>query len=387
MPQQYQHPLLPQATHDEDALQSFVISMRGHISANLTPGNRTAFEHDVAPAYRKAHGRAPANRHEVRRAMLRHPFHQSWSSIIRTTQELIWDSPGHSALRQIDHINAAAKPRDKTLGTLTLDPTVTIPPYLSAVDIHCMPGNFHQEVSDDDDVYAAAVYDRGAYIYIMGGMGPLGDALGQMMVGYVQDNFENFAPKRILDMGCGIGSGLLPFVDAFPDAEIHGIDVAAPMLRYGHARAEALGRKVHFSQQDAERTNFPDASFDLVMTHIVVHETSQKALRNILKECRRLLRPGGATVHCETPMYDDRLSPFDQAQTDWDTYFNNEPFVGPMHGLDADALMREAGFADDEIANGDLPLYVPGVDDGEGGDDYRHRIGGYLSILGARRRA
>ena len=161
MPQQYQHPLLPQATHDESALQSFVISMRGHISANLTPGNRTAFDHDVAPAYQKAQARAPATRHEVRRAMLRHPFHQSWSSLIRTTQELIWDSPGHSALRQIEHINAAAKPPGKALGSLTLDPNVTIPPYLSAVDIHCMPGNFHQEVSDDDDVYAAAVYDRG----------------------------------------------------------------------------------------------------------------------------------------------------------------------------------------------------------------------------------
>lgn len=387
MPRQYQHPVLAQAAHDEEALQSFVISMRGHISANLTPGNRAAFEHDVAPTYQKTHGRAPANRHEVRRAMLRHPFHQSWSSLIRTTQELIWDSPGHSALRQLDQLNAAAKPNRKTLGSLTLDSDVTVPPYLSAVDIHCMPGNFHQEVTDDEDVYAAAVYDRGAYIYIMGGMGPLGDALGQMMVGYVQNTFNGFAPKRILDMGCGIGSGLLPFVDAYPDAEIHGIDVATPMLRYGHARAEALGREVHFSQQNAEHTNFPDASFDLVMTHIVVHETSQKALRNILKECRRLLKPGGVTVHCETPMYDDRLSPFDQAQTDWDTYFNNEPFVGPMHGLDADALMREAGFADDELANGDLPLYVPGVDDGEGGDDYRHRIGGYLSILGARRRA
>ncbi len=386
MPRQFQHPLLPQTAHDEEALQAFVISMRGHISANLTPGNRQAFDRDVAPAYRKAHGRVPANRHEVRRAMLRHPFHQSWSSLIRTTQEMIWDSPGHTALRQIDRLNAAAKPKGKPRGTLALDPSVAVPPYLSAVDIHCMPGNFHQEVTDGDDTYAAALYDRGVYIYIMGGMGPLNDALGDMMVDYVKTRFPDLAPKRILDMGCGIGAGTVPFATAFPDAEVHGIDVAAPMLRYAHARAEALGSTLHLSQQNAERTNFPDASFDLVMTHIVVHETSQKALRNILKECRRLLKPGGVTLHCETPMYDARLSLFDQAQTDWDTYFNNEPFVGPMHGLDADALMREAGFAEDELANGDLPLYVPGVDDGKPGDDYRHRIGGYLSILGARRR-
>ena len=30
------------------------------------------------------------------------------------------------------------------------------------------------------------------------------------------------------------------------------------MLRYGHARAESMGVPIHFSQQDAEHTNFED---------------------------------------------------------------------------------------------------------------------------------
>src|SRR5205807_7337786 len=84
----------------------------------------------------------------------------------------------------------------------------------------------------------------------------------------------------------------LPYVDAYPEAEVHAIDVAAPMLRYAHARAEALGRRVHFSQQNAESTNFRDESFDLIVSHILLHETSAKAVRNIVRECHRLLRKG-----------------------------------------------------------------------------------------------
>ena len=39
--------------------------------------------------------------------------------------------------------------------------------------------------------------------------------------------------------------------------------VGAPLLRYAHARAEMLGRKVHYSQQNAESLDFADGSFDL----------------------------------------------------------------------------------------------------------------------------
>ena len=79
-------------------------------------------------------------------------------------------------------------------------------------------------------------------------------------------------------------------MEAYPEAEVYGIDVAAPMLRYAHARAEALGRRVHFSQQNAESTNFRDESFDLIVSHILLHETSAKAVRNIMRECHRLLQ-------------------------------------------------------------------------------------------------
>ena len=54
-----------------------------------------------------------------------------------------------------------------------------------------------------------------------------------------------------------------------------------------------MGAAIHFSQQNAEKTDFADGSFDLIVSHIFLHETSRTAVDNILAECRRLLKPGG----------------------------------------------------------------------------------------------
>ena len=111
-----------------------------------------------------------------------------------------------------------------------------------------------------------------------------------------------------------------------------------PQLRYGHARAEALGVAVHFSQQNAERTDFPDGSFDLVLSHIMLHETARGALSRILGECRRLLRPGGLMLHLEIPRGRTVLENF---LYNWESWNNNETFGQYMTHLDLAALARE----------------------------------------------
>ena len=62
--------------------------------------------------------------------------------------------------------------------------------------------------------------------------------------------------RRILDIGCGYAKSALPFVDRFPDAEVFGIDLSAPVLKLGHHKAEASGRRLMLSQQNGERTTF-----------------------------------------------------------------------------------------------------------------------------------
>jgi ubiquinone/menaquinone biosynthesis C-methylase UbiE len=159
----------------------------------------------------------------------------------------------------------------------------------------------------------------------------------------VKENFPDLKPKRILDLGCTVGHSTLSYVDEFPDAEVYAIDVGAPVLRYAHARAVSLGKTVHFSQQNAEATSFPDGYFDLIVSHILVHETSHVAIRKIMKEAHRLLSPGGVIIHGETPPY-RTLDPFDAFMLDWDTRNNNEPYWGASHEIEPAAIAAETGF-------------------------------------------
>lgn len=182
----------------------------------------------------------------------------------------------------------------------------------------------------------------------MGRLGPMNDRCGTILSTFVHEQFPRLGPRRILDIGCGVGHSTLPYVAAFPEAEIHGIDVSAPMLRYARARARALRATVHFAQQNAEATGYPDASFDLIVSHIMLNETSARALRRIMAEGRRLLRPGGLMLHAEGTGFRGK-SLIDQYLADWDTHFNGEPFIGALHDTDLTEVLRQAGFAADEI--------------------------------------
>lgn len=353
METQHQHAVLPAATHDESARQNFVQSLKVHLATRVSPGNKTVYEHRAAPRFAREHRRPPKDRHEVRSVMRHEPYYQTWSTLLRTSQEMMWDSVNVSVERQLPALRDQAAAERDTLGSLTLNPDLSIPAYHTAVDIHCQPGGYHTELVPDD-VAAGATYDRAVYIYAMGRLGALNDEMGQSVVLHLTEQHPDFRPARILDMGCTVGHSTLPYVGAYPDAEVFAIDVGAPVLRYAHARAEALGKRVHFSQQNAEHTDFADASFDLIVSHILLHETSSAAIRAVMRECHRLLKPGGLMLHQEVPQYEG-MPPYDAFILDWDTYNNNEPFWGTVHSMDLQKLAESAGFAAGNVVQTMIP--------------------------------
>lgn len=350
---QLKHSMLPETNHDELARQNFMQSLKTHI-VHMTPGNQTIYEKVAKPKFERENQRSPQNRHEIRVAMEREPYYRWWSALRRTQQEMMWESVGSSVERQLPDLIERARDKAGKLGSLTLDPDFQIPAHQTAVDIHCMPGGYSGEFVKDD-VAAGAIYDRGAYLYGAGWLGPLNDDMGESIIqNYLLPNYPDFQPAKILDLGCSVGHSTLPYVDAYPNAEVHGIDISAPLLRYGSARAEALSKPVHFSQQNAERTNFPDGSFDLIVSHILLHEIPVPAIRNVLRECYRLLAPGGMMLHVEAPSY-RHLDSYKAFMSEWLTANNNEPFWSAMRDLDLMAVTIEAGFQADKA----FEIFVP----------------------------
>lgn len=352
---QAQHGVLPPTTHDELARQEFVRSYKDYLVKHVHAGNRERYEKAVKPGFEKAHERAPADRFEVRDVMTKDPYYRMFSTLLRTSQEMMWSSCQIPVERQLEELNARVqdKSRNKAGGSLKLDAKLKTPRYHTAVDIHCQPGGYHSEFTNND-ASAGMVYDRAVHIYAMGQMGPYNNDMGASVAMWLKQQQPDFKPRRILDLGCSVGHSTIPYAQAFPDAEIHAVDVAAPMLRYAHARAEELGVKIHFSQQNAEHMNFKDGSFDLIVSHILLHETSEKAIHNIVRECHRLLKKGGMMIHAETPPYAG-MDPFDAFMLDWDTRNNNEPFWARSHEIDLKALSTHGGFDPDNQFEGLIP--------------------------------
>ncbi len=341
--------LLPEPKRDEQARQEFVLALRGHLAGQVMPGNFALYRQRVEPAFEESAGRAPESIKEVRELMTSQPYYQFWSAMQRRSQELMWDSVIDPVERELDALNERTQSimdRGSAGGSLRLNADLEIPRYHTAADIHLQPGGYHTEFTDNDAA-AGAIYDTALPIYIGGAMGTDNDMLGRVLAQFLKDRDAEFEPGKILDIGCAIGNSTLPWADAYPGAELHAIDVAAPCLRYAHARAEMKGVPVHFAQQNAESTDYDDESFDLVVSHIVLHETSRSALHNIFAECRRLLRPGGWMLHLEIPRGKD---PFEQFMFQWEAYNNNETFAGFMTRINLVDVAVGSGFEANKIA-------------------------------------
>jgi ubiquinone/menaquinone biosynthesis C-methylase UbiE len=355
--QQASHAALPVASHDERSRQEFTKSLKQFVQQGLLPGLGPVFQNRAAKAFERENGRAPADRWDIRKAMVPDLYFQHYAATNRIAQELIWESVIGSIEHQLPQLIEAAKSISaEAPATLESTPNFNVPRYVSAIDIHCMPGGYAGEASADD-ITAGALYDRGVYLYAMGYMGPNNDDMGRSVCNYVARNLKGFTPTAILDMGCTVGHSTVPYKELFPSAEVTGIDVGGPCVRYAHARAAALGHPVHFLQRNAEATGFADESFDLIVSHILLHETSGKAMPAIIKECHRLLKPGGYMIHADLPPF-DLMDPFTQFILDNETYYNNEPFWGPMRDKDQVQMAVDAGFAREDVRFDTAPMAI-----------------------------
>jgi len=334
-----------QPTHDEWARQHFVSMLRKFAIVDMKAEMQADYEGRVRPSLAKQ-GKAPKDWREIERAMEKEPSYRFYSTIRYHAQEMSYQSvidPIERALPEMIDIAREAAAVNPAEGSLRTDPDFAVPDYVSTLDVHLAPGCFHSEHTEDDVAQGAIVFLGGK---VFGGANPirrLEGAVAESVAHWLSLEYPDFKPKRMLDMGTTTGRNVFPYAKKYPSLELHGIDVGAPVLRFGFAQASHAGQTIHFSQQNAERTDYPDGHFDLIVSSFFFHEVPLGATKRILKECHRLLAPGGIIAHMELPP-EHLVSDYENFFWNWDTANNNEPAYTVYRAQDPVRLCAEAGF-------------------------------------------
>jgi SAM-dependent methyltransferase len=354
------HPLQPETDHDGASRRLAVLACKRAVGRVLQTRLKQDYEEIVLPGYEDP----PESANDVEAAIERLESYRRWAAVNRAAQDRMWTLLAEQADQDYGRISGLAEDHGREpRGSLDLaDPD--IPAYQYKAPIHGQPGGYMLE-RDDDDLAAGILYEAGGNLYAMGqGIGGR-DSKGERLIAHVRAFLPGFEPKRILELGCSAGSQSTDYPQAFPEAECHALDLSPGMLRYAHARAEALGVAVHFRQADAAETGFPDAHFDLVVSHNLFHEVAAEHMPAIMAECRRLLAPGGVCIHQDVPTQTGRFDVWMQFISEWQKDNNDEPFWLDYANADLPGLMAQAGFDPAVIGvdylqaiDGPIPWYV-----------------------------
>lgn len=111
--------------------------------------------------------------------------------------------------------------------------------------------------------------------------------------------------EMVLDVGCGRGLMLVGAARRLKTGQAVGVDLwrvedqagNSPEAAHANARCEGVADRVRIDTGDARRLPYSDASFDVVLSHWVVHNLQEASDRLLaLDEMLRVLRPGGIIV-------------------------------------------------------------------------------------------
>ncbi len=348
------HDLAVPLNQEDRAKRAFVSSLRIHVLQHMSGSMKSRYEEVVKPEAKKR-GNQCETPEQIHKALKSDFVFKAYSSARTCAQEMVFDVVSDSVDREFETLSEKANPASPK-GSLTLDSTVKIPRSVSEIDVHLAPGSYHAEYGKEDFA-TGAVYDNAIEVFTFGQFGKDLNDIGMTLSNYIRLKFPDFKPAKILDAGCTIGHNTVPWAQTFPEAEVTGIDVAAPVLRYGHARAESMEVPVHFRQMDATNMSFEDNSFDVVFSSMFLHELPLKDIQAYLKEAYRVLKPGGLLWQMELPPM-NQMPAYDNFYLNWDTYYNNEPFYGTFRKQDYRKLLTDAGFGAEQFMEATMPRYT-----------------------------
>ncbi len=283
----------------------------------------------------------PGDLAQLERVARQTPGYQLYAWLERHSQQLKYEGRWgivrwmDQRKEQLDRIlkEASLKHSERLL----IDPDFKIPDYVLQVDTHQHKDGLW---SDACDAFAYETSTKGFTFSLFD---------SQLPLKVYTDRALALVPnaQHILDLGCTIGGSTRALARAFKSAKVTGIDVCQPPLKLAHLRSLEENISVYWRQSSAEVLIDANESIDLVASHWLYHEMPPVAIRQSLKEARRVLRKGGGFM-----AYDMYLIPGGEiGQWLHHGYAsrNNEPFAAAYAGMDMKKELEGVGFSDVNI--------------------------------------
>lgn len=104
---------------------------------------------------------------------------------------------------------------------------------------------------------------------------------------------SNLRSGTILDLGTGPGYLPIEMVKRSESLKVHGIDLCGKLINMARINASKAGlnNRLKFEKGNAAKLPFDDNSYDMVISTGMLHMLKDPI--KVLKECYRVLRPGG----------------------------------------------------------------------------------------------
>jgi ubiquinone/menaquinone biosynthesis C-methylase UbiE len=325
-------------TLDLESQQDFTMAFRRMQATQIRKASMAAFDRlleaeGIDPA-------TPLSPDELRLLIMKDPAINIASKTWIVNQQITWktlhDYFHANADRYLSEMEAADKAGP---GALVLAPQMAIPDYLRH-EIHIQPGGYV------GDPFAGHLYLYGTNSFYVGNRGQNDQDQIHRAAAAKMPVPKDGKVRRILDMGCGVGQFTAALKERFPDAEVWGIDVGGPMVRYAHLRASKLGLGANFAQKLAEETGFPDGHFDIVTSYIMHHEVTAKGTLAIIDEARRVTRPGGVYYPLDFITGGTKMPSHQMYGRWWDHRWNNEVWSFEYHSVPFSEEIGKRGFTE-----------------------------------------
>ena len=111
----------------------------------------------------------------------------------------------------------------------------------------------------------------------------------------------------VLDVGCGTGTLALEAARRVGRAgRVAGVDPGAEQIARARAKAARRHVSIEFQTGVIEQLPFPDQTFDVVLSTLMMHHLPNPLKRQGLAEIARVLKPGGRLVIADFTRKQDR---------------------------------------------------------------------------------